>query len=402
MNRFITIQVGARRNYAIPSILENAGMLEALYTDVCADVGLGHWLDKCCPKSLKTQGSVQRLLNRKLPSTLKHKTLTCDRSAVQYLIQQKISGRNYKKQHSALVSFSKSFGRQILEKGLGKATHVFSMFGEGVELLREAKKCNLKTVTELYLSPMTHSIVQSERAKHPDFESLVEEEVIRRDYDFFDEVCQYTDMFLVPSKFVQESLSAFGISEDKCRMIPYAINDTWFNIKTSPIAGRVLFVGTAELRKGIHILGQTAKKLAHLGYDFRVAGGVSEIIRNHPETKSLNFLGRVPRSEIQKEYEKADIFVLPSLAEGSAEVTYEALAAGLPVITTTASGSVVRDNVDGFIVSERSSSELADRIRNIVENRELRNKMSEASRTRAKEYTWDKYSQRLISVLSNV
>ena len=46
----------------------------------------------------------------------------------------------------------------------------------------------------------------------------------------------------------------------------------------------------------------------------------------------------------------ADVFVFPSLFEGSAVVTYEALAAGLPSVVTPSAGSVVRDGVEGFIV----------------------------------------------------
>jgi len=46
MKRFICIQTGARRNYAVPSIFERAGMLEAFYTDLCADAGLGAWCDR--------------------------------------------------------------------------------------------------------------------------------------------------------------------------------------------------------------------------------------------------------------------------------------------------------------------------------------------------------------------
>jgi len=61
--------------------------------------------------------------------------------------------------------------------------------------------------------------------------------------------------------------------------------------------------------------------------------------------RSLSFLGRVPRDRIHEEFQTADLFVLPTLAEGSAEVTYEALAAGLPVITTKSAGSVVRDGI---------------------------------------------------------
>lgn len=399
MNRFITVQVGARRNYAVPSILEDAGMLEALYTDMCADAGLGKWLDTFCPKVLKQKG-LKRLLDRKVSSTLKDKVKTCDLSAVQYLINQKLAADSPVKQHRALLKFSRDFGREAVEKGLGKATHVFSMFGEGLALLQAAKQQGLKTVTEIYLSPATHRIVQAERAKFPGLESQISNEIIERDYENFSRVCELTDLFLVPSEFVRTGLGEFGVDSSRCRYIPYAVGDSWFNIESKPIKGRILFVGTAELRKGIHTLGQAARELSDQGYEFRVAGGVSDTVRQHSITQGLNFLGRIPRTQIQKEYASADIFVLPSLAEGSSESTYEALALGLPTIVTEATGSVVRDGIDGLVIPSKNPAELARSIVKIVENRSLRHQMSCSAKQRAQDYTWKQYAKRLESTLS--
>lgn len=215
-------------------------------------------------------------------------------------------------------------------------------------------------------------------------------------------MCESTDVFIVPSRFVERGLEEFGVDKDKCYIVPYAVEDSWLRLTNHPTKGRVLFVGTAELRKGIHILGMAAQKLSHRNYEFRVAGGVSNVARQHRLTQRLNFLGRVPRSDIQQEYAQADIFVLPSLAEGSAEVTYEALAVGLPVITTESAGSVVRDEIEGFIVTERDAEALANRIEELIENRELRDRMAAAARERAKNYTWDKYAERLLSVFQAV
>jgi glycosyltransferase involved in cell wall biosynthesis len=90
------------------------------------------------------------------------------------------------------------------------------------------------------------------------------------------------------------------------------------------------------------------------------------------------------------------------LAEGSAEVTYEALAAGLPVITTRSAGSVVRDGIEGFIIPERDPEKLTVAIRQIVEDRSLRDRMSVAARTRARDYTWQRYAGRLLAVLCSL
>jgi glycosyltransferase involved in cell wall biosynthesis len=93
------------------------------------------------------------------------------------------------------------------------------------------------------------------------------------------------------------------------------------------------------------------------------------------------------------------VFVMPSLAEGSAEAIYEALAAGLPVITTDAAGSVVRPGIDGWVVAERDSVALAEAIERVVGDRRLRATMSLAARERAKEYTVERYGERLVAAL---
>lgn len=401
MKRFIAIQTGARRNYAVPSILEKAGMLEAFYTDLCANAGLGAALDRFCPQPLR-KGALSRMLNRRVPSNIEGKVHTFDLPAIHYIGRQKIAGHHPIKQHQALTAFNHEWGRAMMCKSLGQATHVFSMFGEGTDFLTLAKEQNLKIATEIYISPLTHKIIQTERKKFPDLEPLLSAQIIQADYALFSRVCELTDVFIVPSRFVERGLAEFDVDKSKCYTVPYAVGDSWLELHNRPTKGRILFVGTAELRKGIHVLGMASQKLSHCNYEFRVAGGVSDVVRQHQLTQKLNFLGRVPRAEIQQEYTQADIFVLPSLAEGSAEVTYEALAAGLPVITTEAAGSVVRDGVEGFIIPERDPEALANRIEELVENRKLRARMAAAARERAKDYTWDKYAERLLAVLQAV
>ena len=60
MKRFIAVQTGARRNYAVPSILEKVGILDAFYTDICANAGVGAVLERFCPQPLK-RGALKRL-----------------------------------------------------------------------------------------------------------------------------------------------------------------------------------------------------------------------------------------------------------------------------------------------------------------------------------------------------
>jgi glycosyltransferase involved in cell wall biosynthesis len=98
-------------------------------------------------------------------------------------------------------------------------------------------------------------------------------------------------------------------------------------------------------------------------------------------------------------YAWADVFLLPSICEGSATGCYEALAAGLPVITTENAGSVVRDGIEGFIVPIRNASAIVERLESLQRHREVLESMSRAALERAREFTVERYGERLLAAL---
>lgn len=99
------------------------------------------------------------------------------------------------------------------------------------------------------------------------------------------------------------------------------------------------------------------------------------------------------------EFLRADLFVFPSLAEGSASVVFEALAAGVPVITTRAAGSVVEDGREGLIVPERDPEALAAAIHQIVSDRELRSGLAARALATARLHDLDAWGERLVAAL---
>ena len=113
----------------------------------------------------------------------------------------------------------------------------------------------------------------------------------------------------------------------------------------------------------------------------------------------MELVGAVPRRDMAAHYHWADVLVLPSLCEGSANVCYEALAAGLPVITTPHAGSVVRDGCEGFVVPIRSAENLADRLDLLASDRNRLSSLAEAARVRADEFSWQGYSARLLAAI---
>jgi glycosyltransferase involved in cell wall biosynthesis len=98
----------------------------------------------------------------------------------------------------------------------------------------------------------------------------------------------------------------------------------------------------------------------------------------------------------------ADVFVFPSLFEGSAVVSYEALACGLPSVVTPSAGSVVRDGVEGFVVAPRDVEALAARMERLGRDPALRARMARAARARALEYDWPRYHAALAGLIDQV
>src|SRR5262249_2465152 len=162
----------------------------------------------------------------------------------------------------------------------------------------------------------------------------------------------------------------------------YGVSKEWLATPSCPQPGRVLFVGTANLRKGIHVLARAAERLAGRGkpYDIRAAGGGPTAGALRRECRHLPLPGRVPLLPVEEELARAGGFVLAWRAEGAAEATYEALAAGVPVVTTTAAGSVVRDGIEGRIVPEGDPEALAEALQELVADRPRRTRMARAAR----------------------
>lgn len=399
--KFIVAQIGARRGYAVPAILEETEMLERFYTDITGDVAFGGLFSAAA--GLPFLGKrLQRLASRRLPKELRTQTTSFPRLSLIHALRRAIA-RDPAALFRESVRFSDALGRAMTRRGFGNATHVYSMLGECGPLLVAAKERGLKIISEIYILLSTERILAEERKKFPDWEPNVPNFAsIRRELGIEDVLLTRSDFAVCPSEAVRDDLvNNFGFVRERTAVVPYGVSQELFSIQNKPVRGRVLFAGTAELRKGIHYLAMAAEKLTQRGldYEFRVAGNVQRSVAEQTVCGHLNFLGRIPRAEIAREFASADVFVLPSLAEGSAESTYEALACGIPVVTTAEAGSVVRDGIEGRIVPSRDPEGVASAIAEIVEDRQLRERMSEAARTRASDFTWEQYGERLVDTL---
>jgi|UniRef100_A0A7C3SK56 starch synthase len=218
------------------------------------------------------------------------------------------------------------------------------------------------------------------------------------------------DFILANSPFVKNSLIRNGVRPEKIYVLPGGADLEKFapspGVSLSPRKPfQILFVGGICPRKGVHYLLQAFRHLNLPGGQLTLVGPVVEP-RLLAEAADLNgrfrHIPAVPHHEIPRWFAQADLFVFPTLLEGSAYVTYEAMAAGLPVVTTPNAGSYVRHGLDGFIVPVRNPDALREAIRFLYRNKEARRRLGANARERARLFTWCRYRQNVMAVLSHI
>jgi glycosyltransferase involved in cell wall biosynthesis len=286
-------------------------------------------------------------------------------------------------------SFDKAVGRRLLRERTRAAVHAFE--GAALRTFRVAKGLGLPTILDV---PSAHeyyiAALQAEGLEQPDPEATTERVRAER---------ALSDYVLAPSPFVVRCLLDHGVAADKIVHLPYGADIETERPGVHPNGRfRALFVGSIGLRKGVRYLLDAWRQLALDDAELLLVGRCDDfgatLVTSLPA--GCRWMGQVPRHEVHRWFDESDLFVFPSLAEGSALVTYEAMAAGLPIITTPNAGSVARDGDEGFIVPANDSAALAEKIRLMFERPDLRARMAlSARRLIETTYTWRHYRARL-------
>ncbi|MBV8554132.1 MAG: glycosyltransferase family 4 protein [Planctomycetaceae bacterium] len=206
---------------------------------------------------------------------------------------------------------------------------------------------------------------------------------------------ELADRILVPSHHIAETLARHGTPRDKIRVIPYAADTHRFRPDAAKRHGTTctfLFAGGITQRKGIKYLLEAWRRVRRPGLRLQLLGPLpSDLGPLVDYLGEVEHLGRVAHAEMPSRMAAADVFVFPSLFEGSAVVTYEALACGLPSIVTPAAGSVVNDGIEGFVVPAGDVDRLAEVMSRLGEDPGLRGRMAVAARARAEAFDWPRY-----------
>jgi glycosyltransferase involved in cell wall biosynthesis len=211
------------------------------------------------------------------------------------------------------------------------------------------------------------------------------------------------DFLLCPSEFVLKSFKDRGYDDEKLLRHHYGFDESRFTPGAhNPLEERglvMLYAGVCEPRKGLHYaLESWLSSKAHHRGKFLICGefvpGYANRLSAMLDHPSVSVLGH--RRDLPEIMKKADIFVLSSVEEGSALVTYEARAAGCVLLVSDATGAVCEHMQNGMIHSMRNTKELISHLDLMEVNRELLSRLRESSLATSSEITWTAAGKTLI------
>jgi alpha-maltose-1-phosphate synthase len=220
------------------------------------------------------------------------------------------------------------------------------------------------------------------------------------------------DAITVPSTRAVKSFVDMGVPAAKMRQIPYGVRLERFSKvgEASSIRERfeAVFVGHVSLRKGIPYLLEAFAKVQHPNKRLRVVGAMQkelEAILPRFPLDGVEFLGAKPQAELPGILSGSHVLVLASVEEGLALVQAQAMACGCPVLATTATGSedLYTDGVEGFIVEDRDTAALTERMQRLIETPGLQERMSAAAMARVRTIGgWHEYGERWEAMLKEL
>lgn len=336
-------------------------------------------------------------------------------------------GRSYE----AYAQTDASFASAVAQCKLPPHDVFFGYSYASLEMLEaEKRRGKLTIVDQIDPGPVEFRLVAEEMQRHPELAGPPQAfpaayyERNRREWEL-------TDVIVVNSEWTQEAIITEGADPAKIEILPLAfeadkettgprdhrttgpearsrktvvggqsscspaVSGQW---SSSPrgSALRVLWLGQVNVRKGIHYLMEAARLLEGEKVHFDVVGPMGVLPGTIASTpRNMTFHGPVSRDGAAESYRQSDVFVLPTLSDGFAITQLEALAHGLPVITTPNCGRVVEDGVTGFIVPPGDTPALAAAIVRFVGSRAMAPEMAHLCRKAAAGFSISAYGQGL-------
>lgn len=407
--KVLVAQIGSRRHYVIPQYFYRAGILAEFVTDFLSDHGWMQLVRGFSPV-LKFLPRYRKLLGRHVPGVPRSLTYAFNAFGLKRTISSGFSNAPDAVRARHLRD-NKRFGELVSSRGFADADAVYCFNGAAVEVFQAAKEKGIRCILDQTSAPVEYeeNLMGQVYSEYPAWESSAGEigmsdawramaEREKQEWDLADQI-------ITGSDHVRTALDSVGADVTRVTVVPYG---THYAEEDRPVPIRqrhdrplrVLYVGNLRLLKGIQYLYNAANEFPKDEVDFRAVGPNR---LSCPTLKMIasriRVVGPVPRSELREHYEWADVLVVPSVSEGSANVAYEALSTRLPVIASSNAGTIVEDGSTGFIVPPRSSDAIVQAIQRFLDTPEMLSKLSTATAALKEQLTLQSYESRLVAAL---
>ena len=254
--------------------------------------------------------------------------------------------------------------------------------------------------------------------KHPSLKHLYQL-IVQSRAEF--EVLNKAQHIIVDTEYVSKQIEQLHARKKISNLpwmyvIPQGIQSQYLSLlsnqKKEPI---ILSVGSISQRKGHLVLIKSFEKVHSKIPTAKliIAGSLAEetyLAKMREEIKkyrlqdSVDILTNIPQEELLQHYQTASIYALHSQEESQGIALVEAMAAGLPVVSTTVGGIpyVVKDEESGLLSAYSDVDSFAHNIIRLLENKDLRGVMAQSAYNMAQNYSWTNIAQAIERVYNRV
>lgn len=276
-----------------------------------------------------------------------------------------------------------------------------------LESFREAKKYGAVTVLDL---AQVHTLfIEDLRKTFPFFRKVTGSPNLFRNVQQVKlQEYERADFILVLSSFARQTLLANGVPEHKIRQVTLGFEPQLFLPKKHyQLSGekplRVVFCGTINYRKGVHLLVDFIRKNKQHRIELIFIGPPGDAVHLLKSAPNITYYDYLGHQQMVNVLHGCDFFVLPSFLDSWAMVVVEAMACGLPVIISENTGA--KDVVFpgcGFVIPTGSAEALEEKIMYFYRNREVLETMGRRARRVVENNTWANYQCQINKIFSEI
>jgi len=398
--KVVTVHRGQRDNFQVARALSDAGMLESLVTDLYwpSDRSWARTVEHLAPK--RVARALRSRYTESLPSS---SVVTSWLSGLYCLAVSKLHLISFEKRRDTIRRCDLALGRRAGELASRRGAAFLSYSYYAHSGFSHYTSDLPRILFQLHPHPMSvRQILRKERDLHPECAESLDKEwelsLPEVDFERLVQECGMAEHWMVASSFSKQTLVENGLPAHRIHVIPYGTDLDTFRPRRRGSSGRgplqLLFVGTLGQRKGISYLLEAINLLPPNSVELTVCGRpVDDLGLFRQSQVPVRLRPNASADELREAYQTSDLFVFPSVAEGFGHVLLEAMASGLPIISTTrtAAPDLIREGKEGFVTQPGDSVQLAKCVEYFLQHPERLDPMRKAARQRAEHFTWERF-----------